>query len=99
VRPGRTGTLTALYLMRSWGFGAREAMGWLRIMRPGSVIGPQQHYLCRMEARGCAEDSWVAAALPLAELAFEADGQGLAEEVAKGMERRAAARMGAQREQ
>jgi cell division cycle 14 len=43
---GRTGTLIALYLMRSCGFAAREAMGWLRVMRPGSVIGEQQHYLC-----------------------------------------------------
>jgi hypothetical protein len=32
--------------MRRHGFTAREAMGWLRIMRPGSVIGEQQHYLC-----------------------------------------------------
>jgi cell division cycle 14 len=48
---GRTGTLIALYMMRSLGFGAREAMGWLRIMRPGSVIGPQQHFLCALEAR------------------------------------------------
>ena len=47
---GRTGTLIALYLMRSCGFGAREAMGWLRIMRPGSVIGEQQHYLCAVDA-------------------------------------------------
>jgi cell division cycle 14 len=46
---GRTGTLIALYLMRSEGFTAREAMGWLRIMRPGSVIGEQQHYLCAVE--------------------------------------------------
>ncbi len=46
---GRTGTLIALYLMRSCGFGAREAMGWLRVMRPGSVIGEQQHYLCEAE--------------------------------------------------
>ncbi len=43
--PGRTGTLIALYMMRSLGFGAREAMGWLRVMRPGSVIGQQQHFL------------------------------------------------------
>ena len=49
---GRTGTLIGLYLMRSHGFTAREAMGWLRIMRPGSVIGEQQHYLCRVEASG-----------------------------------------------
>ena len=43
---GRTGTLIAVYLMRRHGFTGREAMGWLRIMRPGSVIGEQQHYLC-----------------------------------------------------
>ena len=43
---GRTGTLIALYLMQTHDFSGREAMGWLRIMRPGSVIGEQQHYLC-----------------------------------------------------
>jgi cell division cycle 14 len=47
---GRTGTMIALYMMRHHGFTAREAMGWLRIMRPGSVIGQQQHYLCAVEA-------------------------------------------------
>ena len=46
---GRTGTLIALYLMRRYRFTAREAMGWLRIMRPGSVIGDQQEYLCAVE--------------------------------------------------
>ena len=46
---GRTGTLIALWLMRWEGFTAREAMGWLRIMRPGSVIGEQQQYLCAVE--------------------------------------------------
>jgi hypothetical protein len=46
---GRTGTLAALYLMRRCGFTAREAMGWLRVMRPGSVIGEQQHYLVAVE--------------------------------------------------
>ena len=46
---GRTGTLIALYLMRSWGFTAREAVGWLRIMRPGSIVGEQQGYLCDVE--------------------------------------------------
>jgi cell division cycle 14 len=46
---GRTGTLIGVYLMRRFGFTAREAMGWLRIMRPGSVIGEQQHYLCAVE--------------------------------------------------
>ena len=47
---GRTGTLIALYMMKHHGFTAREAMGWLRIVRPGSVIGDQQDYLCRVEA-------------------------------------------------
>ena len=49
---GRTGTLIALYMMRTYGFSARAAMGWLRIMRPGSVIGEQQRYLCAVEAAG-----------------------------------------------
>ena len=31
--------------MRSHGFTAPEAIAWLRIMRPGSVIGEQQHFL------------------------------------------------------
>ena len=47
---GRTGTLIALYMMQHHGFTAREAMGWLRIVRPGSVIGPQQQFLCAREA-------------------------------------------------
>ena len=36
--------------MKHHGFTAREAMGWLRIVRPGSVIGEQQHFLCAREA-------------------------------------------------
>ena len=32
---GRTGTLIGGCLMRSRGFAAREAMGWLQIIRPG----------------------------------------------------------------
>ena len=46
---GRTGTLIGLYLMKHHGFSAREALGWLRIVRPGSVIGPQQGFLCELE--------------------------------------------------
>jgi cell division cycle 14 len=42
----QTGALAALHLMRAHGFTAREAMGWVRIMRPGSVVGEQQHFLC-----------------------------------------------------
>jgi cell division cycle 14 len=50
---GRTGTLIAVYLMLAKGFRAREAMGWLRVVRPGSIIGDQQRYLCEVEARLC----------------------------------------------
>jgi cell division cycle 14 len=47
---GRTGTLIALYMMKHHDFTAREAMGWLRIVRPGSVIGEQQDFLCTRES-------------------------------------------------
>ena len=49
---GRTGTLIALYMMEHHGFTARAAMGWLRIVRPGRVIGAQQDFLGRVEAYG-----------------------------------------------
>ncbi|CAF0887483.1 unnamed protein product [Rotaria sp. Silwood1] len=42
---GRTGTLIGAYLMKHYKFTAAEAIAWLRICRPGSVIGPQQNYL------------------------------------------------------
>jgi len=42
---GRTGTLIAIYMMKHQGFTATEAISWLRVMRPGSVIGMQQHFL------------------------------------------------------
>ena len=47
---GRVGTLAALYLMRAHGFAAREAIAWLRLVRPGSVVGPQEQYLMDREA-------------------------------------------------
>jgi cell division cycle 14 len=47
---GLTGTLIAVYLVLRHGFTALEAMGWLRILRPGFVIGEQQHYLCAANA-------------------------------------------------
>ena len=46
---GRTGTMAAAYLMANHGFRAREAIGWLRIVRSGSVVGPQQQFLCRLD--------------------------------------------------
>ncbi|ESO07006.1 hypothetical protein HELRODRAFT_77242, partial [Helobdella robusta] len=47
---GRTGTLIACYLMKNYRFTALEAIAWLRICRPGSVIGPQQAYLIQSVA-------------------------------------------------
>eukprot|EP01062_Namystynia_karyoxenos_P031617 TRINITY_DN2344_c0_g2_i1.p1 TRINITY_DN2344_c0_g2~~TRINITY_DN2344_c0_g2_i1.p1 ORF type:complete len:635 (+),score=155.49 TRINITY_DN2344_c0_g2_i1:91-1905(+) len=47
---GRTGTLIAAYLMKHHRFTAAEAIGWIRLCRPGSIIGPQQHYLADMQA-------------------------------------------------
>jgi protein-tyrosine phosphatase len=46
---GRTGTLLGLHLIKSFGLTARQAIAWLRMVRPGSVIGEQQHYLCAVE--------------------------------------------------
>ena len=46
---GRTGTLIALYMMKHFGFTANEAMGGMRICRPGSIIGPQQQFLADQE--------------------------------------------------
>ena len=32
-------------MIKNYDFTADEAMGWIRICRPGSIIGPQQQYL------------------------------------------------------
>eukprot|EP01114_Cavostelium_apophysatum_P017258 TRINITY_DN5086_c0_g1_i1.p1 TRINITY_DN5086_c0_g1~~TRINITY_DN5086_c0_g1_i1.p1 ORF type:complete len:531 (-),score=80.00 TRINITY_DN5086_c0_g1_i1:14-1606(-) len=48
---GRTGTLIAAYIVKHYRFTAAEAIAWVRICRPGSVIGPQQHFLQELQAR------------------------------------------------
>eukprot|EP00927_Polykrikos_kofoidii_P009996 TRINITY_DN14211_c0_g1_i1.p1 TRINITY_DN14211_c0_g1~~TRINITY_DN14211_c0_g1_i1.p1 ORF type:complete len:486 (+),score=67.13 TRINITY_DN14211_c0_g1_i1:84-1541(+) len=42
---GRTGTLVGLYAMKHHQFPARAFIGWNRICRPGSVLGPQQQFM------------------------------------------------------
>lgn len=42
---GRTGTLIACYIIKHYRFSAAEAIAWIRICRPGSIIGNQQHWL------------------------------------------------------
>lgn len=49
---GRTGSCIGAYCMMKYGMRAREFIAWNRICRPGSVIGPQQHWL---EVRGAVE--------------------------------------------
>lgn len=47
---GRTGTCIGAYLMKHYGFSAKEAIAWMRICRPGCVIGPQQQYLEKIQS-------------------------------------------------
>jgi cell division cycle 14 len=46
---GRTGTLIACYAMKHYHFSAAEFIGWIRLARPGSILGPQQNYLIEIE--------------------------------------------------
>ena len=48
---GRTGTTIGCYMMKHWGWTAAEFIGWARLVRPGTVIGPQQHFLREMQPR------------------------------------------------
>ncbi len=48
---GRTGSLIALYCMKHFGFPPAAYIGWIRIARPGSILGPQQNYLIQMDKR------------------------------------------------
>jgi len=42
---GRTGCLIGAYLIYRYGFTATEIIAFMRFMRPGMVVGPQQHWL------------------------------------------------------
>ena len=48
---GRTGTLIALYAMKHYRFPAAAFIGYIRICRPGSILGPQQQFLCQEESK------------------------------------------------
>ena len=48
---GRTGTLIGLYAMKHFKFPAAAFIGYIRICRPGSILGPQQQFLCQEEAK------------------------------------------------
>lgn len=38
---GRTGTLIGLWAMKTYQIPAEAFIGWIRIARPGSILGPQ----------------------------------------------------------
>uniref|UniRef100_A0A0G4G842 protein-tyrosine-phosphatase n=1 Tax=Chromera velia CCMP2878 TaxID=1169474 RepID=A0A0G4G842_9ALVE len=46
---GRTGSLIGAYAIKHFRFPAAYWIGWNRITRPGSVLGPQQHFLCEIQ--------------------------------------------------
>jgi len=48
---GRTGTLIGLYIMYKHGWTAKQTIAWLRLCRPGSVVGEQQQFLQEMETK------------------------------------------------
>lgn len=48
---GRTGSLISLYLMKHYKLTACQVISFLRIIRPGSVVGPQQNFLQAMQTR------------------------------------------------
>lgn len=48
---GRTGTMIGCYIMANYEISSLEIIAWIRICRPGSILGPQQHFLTSMERR------------------------------------------------
>ncbi|XP_044745852.1 uncharacterized protein LOC123307553 isoform X2 [Coccinella septempunctata] len=47
---GRTGSLIGAYIIKHYRMSAKEAIAWMRICRPGSVIGQQQVWLEKLES-------------------------------------------------
>lgn len=47
---GRTGTLIAVWIMREYSWTARDAIAWLRMVRPGSINDVQYSFLLRYES-------------------------------------------------
>lgn len=48
---GRTGCCIGAYIMKHYRFTAEELIGWLRVVRPGSIIGPQQQFMKELQPR------------------------------------------------
>ncbi|KAI0052624.1 phosphatases II [Auriscalpium vulgare] len=81
---GRTGTLIGAYLVWKYGFTASEAIAFMRILRPGCVVGPQQQFMYSKQlewAKWAAVDeirrTQAAAAPPQAQALAESDAENL----------------------
>jgi cell division cycle 14 len=48
---GRTGCCIGAFVMKHYKFTAEEFIGWARIARPGTIIGPQQHWMKEIQGR------------------------------------------------
>ncbi len=46
---GRTGSLIAAYAIKHYQWRAADFIGWIRMCRPGSILGPQQYWLLEKE--------------------------------------------------
>ena len=46
---GRTGTLIGCFVLKHFKVSAECFIGWSRIARPGTILGPQQLFLCEKE--------------------------------------------------
>lgn len=42
---GKTGTLIGMWMVKNLHMSARESIAWIRMLRPGSVVGVQKHFL------------------------------------------------------
>jgi len=48
---GRTGSCIGCYMMKHYAWTAAQVIAWLRVCRPGSVIGPQQQFLEQQQSK------------------------------------------------
>jgi len=48
---GRTGSCVGCYMMKHYAWTAQDVIAWLRVCRPGSVIGPQQQFLEKQQKK------------------------------------------------
>jgi hypothetical protein len=65
---GRTGTMISCYAMKHYKISGEAMIAWTRICRPGSILGPQQHFIIQKESKLHPLPSKIAASLGLQEV-------------------------------